>query len=248
MVHDVTMPPDKFHHCAVIIAITLAAILSSTLLIVAMTFERLYSVIMPHRAALFNTVRKARIIIISIIVFSIIFNIPHLFTSTNFGQLCVSFGTGSERTEVKIYYWLTFIIPVFIPFIFLLVMNSIIIHTLRTRFNFTTKMLSVQGQSKGQGQTTKSQQSDKQIFILLLLVTFMFLILNTPVNIMIFYINYVKGNTAYYHAGVHLFYHVAEKAYFTNHAVNLILYVLSSQKFRKDLLKLFQCSESSEMS
>ena len=110
VVHDVTMPPDQFHHCAVIISITLAAILCSTLLIVTMTFERLYSIIMPHRAASFNTVNRAKAIILSIILLSIIFNIPQLFTSTNFGQLCVSFGTGSERTEVKIYYWLTFII------------------------------------------------------------------------------------------------------------------------------------------
>ena len=238
------MQPDQFHHCAVIIAITLAAVLCSTLLIVTMTFERLYSIIMPHRAASFNTVKRARAIILSIIVFSIIFNVPHLFTSTNFGQLCVSFGSGSERTGVKIYYWLTFIIPVFIPFILLLAMNSVIIHTLRTRFNFSTKTLADQGQSK----ITKTQQSDQQIFILLLLVTFTFLILNTPVNVMIFYINYVKGNTPYYHAGVHLFYHVAEKAYFTNHAINFILYVLSGQKFRKDLVKLFQCSGSSDMS
>ena len=247
VVHDVNMPPDQFHHCVVIISMTLAAILCSTLLIVTMTFERFYSIIMPHRAASFNTVNRAKTIILSIILFSIIFNIPQLFTSTNFGQLCVSFGTGSERTEVKIYYWLTFIIPVFIPFILLLAMNSVIIHTLRTRFDFTTKSSPVQGQSTGQGQTTKNQQSDKQIFILLLLVTFTFLILNTPVNVMIFYINYVPGNTAYYHAGVHLFYHVAEKAYFTNHAINFILYVLSGQKFRKDLVKLFQCSESSEI-
>ena len=212
-----------------------------------MTFERLYSIIMPHRAASFNTVNKAKAIILSIIVFSIIFNIPQLFTSTNFGQLCVSFGTGSERTEVKIYYWLTFIIPIFIPFILLLSMDSVIIHTLRTRFNFTAKSPTVQGQSSDPGQTTKIQQSDKQIFILLLLVTFTFLILNTPVNVMIFYINYVPGSTPYYHAGVHLFYHVAEKAYFTNYAINFILYVLSGQKFRKDLVKLFQCSESSEI-
>ena len=207
----------------------------STSLTVTMTFERLYSIIMPHRAASFNTVKRAKAIILSIIVFSIIFNILHLFTSTNFGQLCVSFGTGSERTEVKIYYWLTFIIPVFIPFILLLGMNSVIIHTLRTRFNFTAKTLAVQGHDQGQSKITKTQQSDKQIFVLLLLVTFAFLILNTPVNVMIFYINYVEGNTPYYHAGVHLFYHVAEKAYFTNHAINFILYVLSGQMLCKIL-------------
>ena len=94
-------------------------------------------------------------------------------------------------------------------------------------------------QGHGEGQAKKIHQAEKQIFILLLLVTFAFLVLYTPVNVMIFYVNYIKGNSADYLAGLHLFYHVAEKAYFTNHGINFFLYVLSGQKFRTDLVSLF---------
>ena len=211
-----------------------------------MTVGRCYGIIRPHKAVLFNTVKRARITIVCIIIFSILFNIPHLYTSTNIGLLCVSFGTGTETTAVKIYYWLTFIIPVFIPFLMLLVMNCIIIHTLRKRTE--SHILRELAQGKNPERPSKMQQSEKQVYIILLLVSFTLLVLHTPVNVMIFYINYVPGSTPYYHAGVHLFYHVAEKAYFTNHAINFILYVLSGKKFRTDFIQLFKALKRSNSS
>ena len=102
-------------------------------------------------------------------------------------------------------------------------------------------------QGKNPVQPPKMQQ-EKQVYIILLLVSFTLLVLHTPVNVMIFYINYVGGNTPYYLAGLHLFYHVAEKAYFTNHAINFILYVLSGQKFRKDFVQLFKRKKDSDSS
>ena len=66
--------------------------------------------------------------------------------------------------------------PLF-PFISLLVMNSVIIHTLRKR-----QLVSVQGQCQGhnEGHLTKMRSSEKHIVVMLLLVTFTFLILSTP--------------------------------------------------------------------
>ena len=121
-------------------------------------------------------------------------------------------------------------------------MNCIIIHTLRKRME--SNILKDLAQGKNPEQPSKMQQSEKQVYTILLLVSFTLLVLHTPVNVMIFYINYVEGNTPYYHAGVHLFYHVAEKAYFTNHAINFIIYVLSGQKFRKDFVQLFKRKKS----
>ena len=125
-------------------------------------------------------------------------------------------------------------------------MNCIIIHTLRKRTE--SNILRDLAQGKNPDQPSKIQQSEKQVYIILLLVSFTLLVLHIPVNVMIFYINYVPGSTAYYHAGVHLFYHVAEKAYFTNHAINFILYVLSGQKFRKDFIQLFKGMKRSNSS
>ena len=64
----------------------------STLLIVSMTFERFYSIIQPHKAAWFNTVKKAKISIISIVIFSLFYNIPHVFVTSSQGTQCVPYG------------------------------------------------------------------------------------------------------------------------------------------------------------
>ena len=63
---------------------------------------------------------------------------------------------------------------------------------------------------------------------------------------MIFYINYIHGTTSYFYASQHFVFHFGEKSYFTNHAINFFLYVISGQKFRGDLMQLFRCKTLSK--
>ena len=237
------MPPNQCWHCALVITIVLIAIMCSTLFILSMTFERFYSIIRPHKAASFNTVKRAKITILAIVVFSILYHIPHLFISANTGRVCVSYSTASEDIFVLIYYWLSFILDFALPFVLLLIMNSVIIHTLRKRSHLKLGSTN-ECQGEGQSQKGKVKQSERGVFITLLLVTFGFLILSTPVYCMAFYINFVQGTTPYYYAGFHLFYQVGEKTMYTNHGINFFLYVISGQKFRADLLALFKCTRS----
>ena len=235
------MPPSEHWYCALVITIVLTAILCSTLFILGMTFERFYSIIRPHKAASSNTVKRARIIIAVIVMFSILYHIPHLFTSVNNGRVCVGYAKGFDDISVQIYYWFSFLLNFALPFVLLLIMNSVIIHTLHKR-----SYLNLQSTNKGQGQKSKAKQPEKQIYITLLLVTFGFLILSTPVYAMVFYINFFSGKTPYFYAGYHLFYQVGEKTMYTNLGINFFLYVISGQKFRSDLLALFKCSKTTD--
>ena len=75
---------------------------------------------------------------------------------------------------------------------------------------------------------------------MLLLVTFSYLVLTTPAYIMLLYINLVDPfQSPYHYAAYILFVQVGEKACYTNFGINFVLYVLSGQKFRKDLVDLF---------
>ena len=114
-------------------------------------------------------------------------------------------------------------------------MNSVIIHALRQRSKLNL------GQGQNEGHASKTKSPDKQIFTILLLVTFGFLILTTPAKVLVFYMSIYKSTTAYYCAGLYLFYQVGEKTYCTNHGINFFLYVMSGQKFRNDLVNLFKC-------
>ena len=115
------------------------------------------------------------------------------------------------------------------PFVALLVMNSFIIHTIRSR-----KILSATNQQE--------QQSDRQVFIILLLVTFSFLILTT-LTYVFFLFNMITDfdQSPKYQATYHLFVNVSQKTWYTNNGINFFLYILSGTKFRNDFLRLFGC-------
>ena len=200
-----------------------------------MTFDRFYSIIRPHKAASFNTVKRAKVTIICIVIFSIIFNIPNLYTITNEARECVPIVKGIAKI---FYYWVTHVVNFIIPFVSLLTMNSVIIHTLRTRSSKTLR-------SEDQGQKMKS--SEKHIYAILLLVAFSFFILVTPPHAFLLYsafVDYTKSPKAF--AEFYLLYNIVHKLYFTNNGINFFLYVISGEKFRTDLVKLFKCQREKQ--
>ena len=210
--------------------------MSSTWLILAMTFERFYSIIRPHKAASFNTVKKAKITIVCIFVFFTIFNIPHSFLSDVDGMRCVPWGKATHLIG-KFHFYSEMTIAFILPFIFLLIMNCVIINTLRNRSNIRSE---IQGQGQNEGQTSKAKSSENQITVTLLVVTFSFLLLTTPFYLVFIYLKlFGMGSTPRSFATFYLIYQIGEKSNYTNNAINFFLYVVSGQKFRTDLFQLF---------
>ena len=245
-VHDVDMKPDQFWFCSIACLVVLASVQCSTYLIIVMTFERFYSIIRPHKAASFNTVKRAKIIITCTFVFCYSYHSPHLFISGNNGRMCIPNRFANVNVYGAFFYWLSEVISFILPFVSLLTMNSVIIHTLRKRSSTNLIGLGSHGQSQGEGQDPKPKNSEKQIFTTLLLVTFTYLTLTIPGKLLIFYLNFFSGNTAYYYAGLHLFYQIGEKILYSNHGVNFFLYVMSGQKFRTDLKNLFMFKKNQQ--
>ena len=120
-----------------------------------------------------------------------------------------------------------------LPFVVLLSLNSIIIHKIRNRFALAKK--STRDSNQGE-----NKNSELQVFIILLLVTFAFLILSTPAYIFFIYVIVVDfTKTPYLFARYYLLYHVSHKLHISNYGVNFYLYVISGKKFRTDLRNLF---------
>ena len=232
-------PLSQHWHCSLHLTVLVANI-SSTLIIVSMTFEHFYSIIRPHKATSFNMVKRAKITIVCIVVFSTLYNIPHLFITANMGRTCFS-NYQRSNTIPYIYYILFILINFAIPFVSILSMNSVIIHTLqkRSRFIITT----TQGQGQSEGQNTNHKTSERQVYIMLLLVTFGFLVLTTPTYAVVFYMNFYQGNSPHFYAGSHLFYQTGAKLYYTNNGINFFFYVISGKRFQGDLMKLFMCGQ-----
>ena len=244
------MPDNNFWYCSIGVFAALTSTMCSNLFIVSMTFQRFYGIVQPHKAVSFNTVRKAKIIIASIVIFSFIYRFPHLFTTKIQGRYCIIYGKILGEAYGQFYYWLTLGVNFVIAFVSLLVMNSIIIRILQKRSRSSLmKSVSSQGQgdTHGQGHNENNGQgqgqvknTDQQIYTVLLLVTFSYLVLTTPVYIMLLYINLVDHfQSPYHYAAYILFAQVGQQTFYTNFGINFFLYVLSGKKFRKDLIDLF---------
>ena len=251
-VHGLQFPPNQHWFCAIATTVLWASTLSSTLFILNMTLDRVYSIMRPHKAASFNTVKRAKATIVSIIVFSCLFNIPYLFVVTNDGPECVALLTTMGE---KLFFWVSYLVQFIVPFVSLLSMNSILVHTLRKRYlqkitsveaqchNQLTGQLQCegQGQCQGQGQIYKYKHSEKQVCVIPLLVAFSFFVLISPFYAFLLYVetvDFTKSPAAF--AEFFLFYQVMHKMYYTNNAINFFLYVISGRKFRRDLVNLFK--------
>ena len=122
-------------------------------------------------------------------------------------------------------------------------MNCFIIHIIPQR---SSKSLSISG---GHGGRDKIKNAEMQMFVILLLITFTFLILTTPAYLLVIYVMFVHyEESAKSFADFTLFYSVAQKTYYTNYAMNFFLYVISGKKFRADLVQLVKKSADNQSS
>ena len=235
------MPPNQAAYCTITITLLWMTSLSSTLLVLSMTFERFYSIIRPHKAASLNTIERAKTIILCTGIVSVAYNLPHIYITTSEGRRCGAFGKAMKTGIGKFYYKFSAVINFILPFILLLIMNCYIFHTVRRRPNLTSSRPVITGQGQNQGQPHKIKNTEMQIFIILLLVAFGFLFLTTPAYAFFFYINIADYKTTpKVYAGYLLFHSLGQKLHYTNFGINFYLYVISGQKFRNDLLKLFK--------
>ena len=234
MAHQIDMKPDQQWYCSIAMFFLWTSTMCSTMFIVSMTFDRFYSIIRPHKAASFNTVKRARITIVCIITVSIVYNVPQLFMTLASVRNCLPYAKGGS-TLGEVYYWSYNIVNFIFPFVSLLIMNSVIIHTLRRRSQSNATISEVQGEGK-------IKSAEKQIIMMLLCVTFGFLILSTPCYAMLMYARYVNiESSPKLFSDYYLFFSVGQKTYYTNFGINFCLYVISGQKFRSDLANLLCC-------
>ena len=236
--HGVYVPPGPKWYCRVASLVNFICFMCSTLLILNMTFEGFYSIIRPHKAASFNTVKRAKITVGIIVIISFLYNIPQFYLSSNENWECAPYGKAKGNSIAELYYWLSFVVQFALPFVLLLVMNSVIIHKIRTRFKNQSHDRSII--DSNQSDNCQNKNSELQVFVTLLLVTFAFLILTTPAYLFFLFviiIDFFKSPRLF--ALYYLFYNVSHKMYISNYGINFLLYVISGNKFRTDLTKIF---------
>ena len=219
---------------------------SSAYQILAMTFDKYIAIKWPHRSSVYSTPRRAKIILLAVFLFALIYNGPHLLLANVVGEVCLTYTIGG--TVVEMYSWITFLVNGIIPFLLLIHMNYAIVQTVRK----SQKMFKSNANATGTGSiayknewVNKRQRTMKnaenQLTIMLLLVTTLFLIFLLPAFIRFIYFSLVERDTPSKYARTILFFEITYKLYTTNNGINFFLYCISGKRFRNDLKEMLCC-------
>ena len=73
------MPPNPLWNCKIANTAVFTSMMWSTLFILSMTLRDFYSIVRPHKAASFNTVKRAKITIAVDVNFGILLYSPFIF-------------------------------------------------------------------------------------------------------------------------------------------------------------------------
>ncbi|KAL8577065.1 hypothetical protein ACOMHN_058113 [Nucella lapillus] len=226
------------------------------LVLLAMTVDRFIVVKFPLKAMSLCTPKSAIRVITVLGILSFAFNF-HIFFNRrlnptgkpNNPMRCWYIKGDVELYMNKIFTVIDATIYSFVPCIALITLNLLIIRQLRQSRKFSKQFTessanpsdsktSARGNSGGTGSAKKST-NNTNITLMLLLVSFGFLVLTSPIVIVLLYQRYVwKPSTNTERAQLRLVLGIVESIMYSNHAVNFLLYSISGQRFRQELKQL----------
>ena len=256
------VPPNIYKWiCYILFPITSGSALCGTYIILAMTLDRLIAVKWPLKSLTWCTMKRARVTTACAITFSFLVKLPYAWITKSL-PTCVPFQM--KRTPlVDAYYWINSSLTCYIPFTILLTFNLLIIASMRNRGKYfkkdrSTNLSSIEmtkqtvadsntSVTEYQSKTTRATLEDvKESRIqtsmtrTLLLITFSFLLLSSPIHIYyliyLFVSPYTSPDAFAQYATVGIY---TSKLSQLNYAINFYIYCLGGSQFRTELRKLF---------
>ena len=199
--------------------VLLFALQNCTFQVLAMTVDKYIAIKWPHKATIYSTPRRAKMIAVGLYAFAFIYNIPNFFLTREIGGHCVAYGVTSSMS--KVYSWLSFVLNAVIPFTMLIYMNSVFVQSVRQSHKmFRTN----DGTTTGITTRQKSLKSaENQLTIMLMLVTTLFLILLCPTYFRFIYLVFAKRNTPFDYAKSMIIFQISGALYITNSGINFFL-------------------------
>lgn len=227
--------------CSILYFVMLFALHLSVNTLAAMTGERYVIVRFPLQAKDLCTRNKAKITVAIVGIIVIGLNAPNLFLrmlvqDSDGNIICITEtvtlhdGTIIPHAfwHLKVFPWIDAMLYSFIPLIVIFILNVLIVHQLKVMRKTREEM----------GQHQNNDQ-DKQITRMLLVVSFSFLILTTPMAVILIAGKYIEVPTGSVEEAIlNLLRTVSYLLQSLNHSINFFLYTVSANKFRQQFLSL----------
>ncbi len=221
---------------------------AGSLVLVVITLFRILSISSPHKAQVWCTVRNARIAICLCVFFGIIATVPGPFITWSFETLeynyygyifyytwCVYLG--KYKTFM---FWWTILFCVYMPFACIFLGNIFIIKHL-----YASKKLR---RGLVQNQTSETSNKERSMSVILIAISFVFLISMMPYFLMLqvgeTVINIGKKSKEY-QAVFYLSQHVLYFLTYVNNVANIVCYALVGSTFKSELKALFRMKRKS---
>ncbi|GBM82275.1 FMRFamide receptor [Araneus ventricosus] len=213
---------------------------TSVWLTVTFTVERYIAVCHPMKGKVFCTESRAKKAIVAVFLFCFAFTIPTPFEwkviervdqATNHTTLALDHSEmGKNYLYKTIYYWLTVVFFIFVPFILLAIFNSFLIRSVH--------LSKVQRSSMTRGENSDSSQENK-ITIMLIAVVILFFVCQLPTACHLLYSTLHENfdlKQLYLLRGLGNIFNFLMSL---NAAGNFVLYCLLSQKYRRTFIQIF---------
>ncbi len=250
-----------------------------TSLILLVTMERMIAIRFPLKAMYFCNPRKTKIICCVVLIVGIVINMPHIFMSSIVNVNCISFSVGGVWAEVfswismAIYSFMPFCALLTMNWVIIVALKrrvkyfknnintslTVSSHAARrhTKKRPKSSLTTIYPNHRSSEQSTDCSSSchhddkQRQLTITLLLVSFAFLFLTLPnyIRPMVYPMVNVSSHP-YIFAWYILSYHITNKLFYLNSAINFSLYCFSGSRFRNDLYVMMAscCKRKSKLS
>ncbi|KAL8606307.1 hypothetical protein ACOMHN_024202 [Nucella lapillus] len=229
-----TSPPSFYRFnllCTVLYFAFYTSTQTSTWFLVAMTYQRVTSVVAPHRVGVLCTVRRGKIITATIGIVACGLNLHFLFTivySREYGG-CAS---GEKYAPfIDVFTMVDLFIASVIPFLLLLFGNSVLIIQVERSMKLSWRLRGNVVTDKTSGAIQKYPMTKT-----LILTSTVFLVLTLPICILDTYKRTLDTQSAddYFNAVLNLVNAVTQLMWLAASASNFYLYLLSGNKFREE--------------
>ena len=192
-----------------------------------MTLDKLIAIIIPHKAALLCTAKRARITLVVIFVVIVAFFTPVLYFARIKPGMCARYA--SEGWFVTAYMYVSMIVNPVVPFVSITVMNRVILY----------KICSCSQKNTGLRKSSMAHKVESQLTTMLVLICTAYLVLTFPFEFRELYMYYVGyGKTPHDHAVASFVFEVTFNLMKLNSGISFFLYLMSGTKFRNDLKML----------